>query len=64
VDLLQTGAIGAEDPNPIEFVPGTFVTKHQERRVRRGELDMIEPVGAPYCLGCRIDYTSAPALVP
>src|SRR5262249_58626474 len=46
VDLAQPGAVGADRPDAVYLVPGAFVTEHQQARVRRRELDVVEPVVA------------------
>ena len=39
-------AIRIDRPDPIDLVPRTFMTKHEESRVRRGEEKMVDPIGA------------------
>src|SRR5687768_2557580 len=44
MDLGELGAGRARGPDPIDFVPRSFVTKHDEGWIGRRELQMIQPV--------------------
>src|SRR5436190_3421631 len=46
VNQTQAGAVGADVPDAIDEMPGTFVTEHEERRICGRELNVIEPVVA------------------
>ncbi len=46
VDFGDVAAICPHGPDAIDFVPGTFVAEHEQRRIGGGELQVVQPVRA------------------
>jgi hypothetical protein len=43
----QLRSVGANGPDTIDLVPGTFVTEHEQAGIGRREEKMIQPIGRP-----------------
>src|SRR5260370_36923424 len=46
MNLRESCAVGANWSRTIDFMPGTFVTEHQQRRIGGRELYVVVPVSA------------------
>ena len=42
--LVMSGAVGADGPDAVDLVPGTFVAEHQQAGIGGRELQVIQPV--------------------